>query len=730
MRPDGPTSWLLDGRTGWRTAYEDGAVAAGLAGIRLAPRADGPLSLGSEGGTLGALRLPLVLAVADGDVDLLSRSRRQVLRYRPAAGDFEALPTLGGDEHGARSLRDPAAVAATGDVLYVADHGARRVLVLSRKSLVLRAVWGPWDADGCDVRADAPTAWEPVALAAAGGYAFLLDRAHGRVWRHHPAHGRLVLAIDRAEARGRWTNLAIDTGGRIYLHDAAAGTLDVFAADGVPQGQVSDPGEVRERFDAPPMLLEGGRFCVPESLGRPCDRRPPEVPPRPEAPLAACAAGGTGRAFDLSGGSVAIDPAARGPRPWATEGTWISAALDSDIPGCQWHRIALELGRLPAGSSIEVRTYADDRERSPGELRALAEDLWETRHVLTGAMQPGQAEPVADELLVQSRPGRYLWLRVTLRSDGFATPAIAGIRVHYPRASYLEYLPEAFAAEDETRWFLERFLSIAQTEWDEIEQRGADMPAYFDPEAVPPGSALGLLAGWLALPLEGGWSADAKRHLLAGVPRVYARRGTLDEVRGFLRLYLESIRGAELGGAEYPCLVEGFRERAHLMLSAGRAAAVEPGAPLWSRSVVGRLQLGVFSRAGGARLVSTGDPQRDLFHEYAHRFRVFIPADWVRTAEEERMVRRALDAEKPAHTRYDLCLVEPRLRVGVQCTVGVDTIVAGYPELRLPCDPPADLPQSLGPRGRLGYDTVLAGRPEAGLRLGTDQRIGTTPPLI
>lgn len=716
MRPDGPTSWLLDGRTGWRTAYEDGLVAAGLAGIRLAPAAGGPLSLDSEGGSLGGLRLPCEIAVADGDTYLLAAAARKVLRYDPVAGAFVALPALGADGDGARSLEEPVAVAAARDALYVADRGSRRVLVLARATLALRAVWESRH-------------WDPVALVAAGGRAYLLDGAGARVWRHDPAGERLALVVAAHEAHDRWSNLAVDHDGRIYLYDGDG--LDVYRADGTPGERVTDAGAVRERFEPPPILLQDGCFCLPESLTRLCDRRAPDSPPRVDAPLAGCAgAGGWRRAFDRAGDPVTLDPAARHPRPWTTTGTWISAALDSEIPGCQWHRIELELGRLPAGTSIEVRTYADDREREIDDLRALADDLWETRHVLTGAMQPGGAEPAGDEVLVQSRPGRYLWLRVALRSDGFASPAITAARVHYPRASYLEYLPEAFAAEDETRWFLERFLSIAQSEWDAIEQVAEDMPAYFDPDAVPAGPALESLASWLALPLEGTWDAQARRHLLAGVPRLCARRGVLDEVRGFLRLYLESMRGGDLGAEDYPRLVEGFRERTHLMLSAGDAGAVDPGAPLWSRSVVGRLQLGVFSRVGEARLVSTGDPQRDLFHEYAHRFRVLVPAGWVRSAEEERMVRRAIDSEKPAHTSYELCLVEPRLRVGVQCTVGVDTIVAGYPEARLPCDPPADLPESLAPRGRLGYDTVLAGRSDEGLRLGAGDRIGATPPLI
>jgi hypothetical protein len=40
-------------------------------------------------------------------------------------------------------------------------------------------------------------------------------------------------------------------------------------------------------------------------------------------------------------------------------------------------------------------------------------------------------------------------------------------------------------------------------------------------------------------------------------------------------------------------------------------------------------------------------------------------------------VQRILDDEKPAHTEYHLCLIEPRMRVGFQARIGVDSIVAG-----------------------------------------------------
>lgn len=710
MRPDGPKSWLLDGRAGWRTGDSERTVAAGLAGIRLAPRPGGPYALDSEGGSLGGLRSPLVLG---NDRFLLARERREVLRYvapkaiaaapaegargagaapagaasgahaagaapaGAARGAFVALPDLGGAATGARALVDPAAIAVAGRTLYIADPGARRVLVVALDDLALRAVWGPWDA---------------VSLVAAGGRVYVLDRAAGRVWRHHPAAPRPALVLDRPDAADRWSNLAVDRAGRIYLHDAGAARLDV--SDGTT---VTAPAAVRDRFDAPPLLIAGGRLEL------------------------------DGAVFDTEGRPVADDPARRGPLAFERDGTWRSEPLDSEIAGCQWHRVELELGGLPTGSEIELRTYADDRLLA--DVDTLPDGVWETRRVLTGALQPGGAQPAGDEFLVQSRPGRYLWLRVALRGDGTSTPAITGLRVHYPRASYLEHLPELFSADDETRWFLERFLSIAQTEWDDIQRRGEELPAAFDPDAVPAGEPLERLARWLALDLEQRWDDAGKRRLLAGAPPLASKRGTLEAVRGFLRLYLEALRGADTGGhASYPCVVEGFRERARLLLSTGAPAALGHGAPLWSRDVVGRLQIGVHSRVGDARMVSVGDPQRDLFGEHAHRFRVYVPAAWVRSADEERMVRRALDAEKPAHTQYDLCLVEPRLRVGVQCTVGVDAIVAGVPVWRLACEPPGDAPPSRAPSGRLGHDTVLSSTRESGLRVG--ERLDTYQPLI
>jgi hypothetical protein len=175
-----------------------------------------------------------------------------------------------------------------------------------------------------------------------------------------------------------------------------------------------------------------------------------------------------------------------------------------------------------------------------------------------------------------------------------------------------------------------------------------------------------------------------------------------------IRAYLEQFAGAPLGhDGDLPVLVEGFRERGRLLLERRPGNEIDNAAPLWGPSVVPRAQLDGPIPLDEARLISTGDPGLDVFNACAHRFRVVVPSCWVADATAEAILRRAVEAEKPAHTAWTLELIEPRLRVGVQSTLGIDTLLGDYPVARL-APPSADAPPSRPPRGVLGADTVLA----------------------
>ncbi len=367
-------------------------------------------------------------------------------------------------------------------------------------------------------------------------------------------------------------------------------------------------------------------------------------------------------------------------------GLWQSKPLDSKKYRCQWHRIQLELSEFPPGSRISVSTCAHEKEDDVYDaLRAH----WVDAATIVA--------PIADakkshDFLVQSGAGQYLTIRIRLDGDGFSTPAVDSMKVHYPRESYLQYLPATYSSDDEMRLFLERFLAMFQTEWDGVDREIDTMERFFDPDAVPAGEFLDFLASrWLALPLEGTWDYTQKRRLLSAAPKIYPHRGQLQGLRDFLAVYLANMAGLETEDVrqmELPVIVEGFRERELLF---GKA-------PLWSASVTRRLQLGVYSTEGEAAMVSVGDPEHDVFAQYAHKFRVYVPASWVHSEDDERMIRRAIEAEKPAHTQYELCLIAPRFRIGAQSTIGFDTVIGAAPSLRLG-------------NARLGYDAVLSTDP-------------------
>jgi phage tail-like protein len=413
------------------------------------------------------------------------------------------------------------------------------------------------------------------------------------------------------------------------------------------------------------------------------------------------------------------------PQLYTTRGTWYSQCLDSELPHCQWDRIELEISELPPGSKVIVSTYASEEKLDPIVLDA---SVWQESLVFAGT-QPHvrQAKPKRQiefyspyEGLVQSRQGRYLWLKLELRGDGYSSPVVNSIRLHFPRDGYLKYLPAVYQQDDESKWLRERFLAIFQTEWTALEYQLETLDTFFDPDTVPD-YFLNQLAQWLGITLEDSWNAEQKRNVLRVWRNVLAKRGTPEGLRLYLQAFLQSLTGlSPEQQRSYPVLLEGFRERQYLTLQSqgsGEAARL----PLWSDSVVGRLQTDVNARVGEVRLVSTGDPARDVFHHFAHQFRVFIPSAWVRSPEDELVLRRALAAEKPAHTTFDLRLVEPNFRVGVQSTLGLDTILGDYQPAVLAC-----LENPRHSEQHLGYDTVLSGRQEApsGFRLTSKTRLG------
>jgi phage tail-like protein len=574
-------------------------------------------------------------------------------------------------------------------LLYVADRQKLRVDAYTAHGRRLRHSWGA----GMD--------WQPTDVAARGQFAFILDEKNQAIYRHHAGYDALRLIVSSDPTQSYWSRIAVDECDDVFVWAPGQPDVQVFDSHGTPRGN--------------------RLHCTVASYF--------EVQGPPAPPSA-----GTGLIFDSKGKPIAsIDASAPIATPlYLTSGTWQSTPLDSMQYRCQWHRIELALSSFPPSSRIDVFTFAH---QNAAEVLTAPDEAWQHAHTLIAPVRTQSCDSAPDpvDFLVQSGFGQFLSLRINLECDGFHTPAVDEVKVYYPRDSYLQYLPATYSADDESRIFLEHFLAIFQTEWDRYDQIVSQVQRYFDPEAVPAGPFLDYLATqWLGLPLEQTWTADQKRRYIAAAPKIFPMRGTLGGLRNLIAVYLANFTGsetAEILETGFPLITEGFRERHYLFADQAAASRLGEGAPLWSDSVVGRLQLGAYSQVGEALLVSTGDPPHDMFSQTANKFGVNFPAGWLRSRNDETMLRRAIDSDKPAHTSYDLNLLEARFRVGTQSTVGIDTIIGEFPATRLAGQAQPDLPPSLPPAGRLGYDTVLGGPCTLAMHLAPSVLLGAQSTL-
>ncbi len=182
------------------------------------------------------------------------------------------------------------------------------------------------------------------------------------------------------------------------------------------------------------------------------------------------------------------------------------------------------------------------------------------------------------------------------------------------KAQYLKHLP-ALYEEDE---LMGQLLTLFESFWDPIERTIDQLPFYFDPQTAPL-DLLPWLASWFNLVLDERWSEVKRRRLLCSAVSLYRRRGTCRGLREYLEIYT----------GEVPQIIE-HRAR-NLML--GREARLGPGIALGTQNVPH-----TFTVTLHLPLIEGDDDEVVALQE----------------GERRRVIERIIEAEKPAHTAYNL----------------------------------------------------------------------------
>ena len=740
MVPKRKDHFLLSQRPGWRAAILSRMMLDPCSGLSLRPIPGTGRPLADESGSFGGVSLPTSIAVDSvGMIYILDSATHTLKRYDPCVESFSTLACIGGKGVEPRQFSDPHGIAIScHNDLYVADTGNRRVQVFALKGLALRCIWGPFQvavngsvsikptvvswtkpADDCLPAPEFPrTTWIPWdVVTSRSGRIYVSDYANG-VIHVFDARGWCSAFTGESPDSPRLvkpTHLALDRNDNLYVAQEGENFIAVFDVDGKFLRRVEWVDDVRRDFCGSKIGVDRkGNIYLTDRVRR-VFRVNVDVEAccsecRPE-PVTAFHGDCISIGFDLHGqpllgdglhGCVTLLP---DKIAYDTEGQYVSEPLDSTLYQCRWHRIVLR-AEVPLGTQIQVDTFTSESLKTPTEIDSLSEPRWGTRQICS------QTSDGNWDCLVTSPPGRFLWMRLTFRGDGDATPLVRSARVFCPRASSLQFLPAVFSEEPAGADFLGRFLSLFDTIRGQSNELISNLAGYFDPRATPAGTStssrddfLGWLASWVGLALDRHWSEAKRRELVRLAYRLYELRGTAEGLRLHIKLYT---------GLE-PRVLEHFQLRRWLYLNHGRLG---DQSAIYGASIVSRLQLNEYSNIGKFQLMDSGDPLHDPFHHYAHQFTVFVPVRKSPTEIEKQTLERIVNLAKPAHALAHVKIIEPRFRVGAQSVIGLDTVVGRYPD------------RVEAGRAKLGYDTLLGPSEDEAqpptLRIGKRSRIGSS----
>jgi phage tail-like protein len=704
--------WLLSAINGWRIPPKGPA----LQGLAQGP--DGRLALQTlpaqaeafAPDVSGSVACPAALARDEcGRTLILDARADRVVRIDPS-GTIRVIAEFGGPGREPRRFRGPRGLALAGGSIVVADTGNHRVQVFSPPPYALIQLWGR--ADGTPGEGQGEFRWPWGVAADRRGDVYIADRGNGRIQKI--ARDGTWLAAMGAGVLTDPTELAVGPSGTVAVVDGAAGSgggsVQLFVPAGTPPTALTRVDRPRAvAFDADENLYVG------TAVGLIYHFAPDPSSPGGYAQVGAGVSGLDASAVHLIGApgnrliGIFQDTSSLARSLWTIptdgsfvlSGQYVTDVLDSGIETCPWDRVTL-LGTVPDGCSVQVEYFTSDdpdpglvANPNDGPSYTFAGDSasLSCNNPACGDLtcQDPSCGGVADQALtclVQAQPGRFLRLRLTFRSGGQSTPRLSAVQVFFPRRSYLQYLPAVYQQDEESRDFLDRFLSLFQATFDDFDARIDSMWRLFDPDSVP-AQYFDWLAAWLDLPTDPTWALAKKRAMLKKAISSYRARGTVAGILQAIRDYAGVTDGL--------AIVEHFRLRAWPLLSA--AGPLGGDVRLWSRQFYQRLQVGTFSQVGAFRLTDRPAPAAEPYDWGANEFSVFFPADPYDPDASTAKISAVVEREKPAHTQANLVPVLPRFRVGVQATVGVDTRVGGYTQL------------VLGSLSRLNYDAILAGSP-------------------
>ncbi len=238
-----------------------------------------------------------------------------------------------------------------------------------------------------------------------------------------------------------------------------------------------------------------------------------------------------------------------GPEGLSTEpgfygrAVFFSRILDSASEETGWHRMVCQKTGTGRGV-VQVSFYTADS----GELQKLADEGMDVRTVIRSETLSVQQKKdilkpflrkkqlFGPDILLHGLEGRYLWFLLEIYPQTEEPVGLGDFRIWFPAVSWAAYLPELYRREMKNGSFLDRFLAVFQSLYDDAGDYIREFPQKLDPSLSPAGF-LQEMAGWLDVEEPHMWTERSLRFLLEHIMEFSKARGTRRGIELFVELY-------------------------------------------------------------------------------------------------------------------------------------------------------------------------------------------------
>ena len=288
--------------------------------------------------------------------------------------------------------------------------------------------------------------------------------------------------------------------------------------------------------------------------------------------------------------------------------------VNSQITDCIWHKIMIH-GSLPKKTEITVSYFV-----TPEKTHDI------------NALQPSWSQSAVNQrqVIIDAGKGQNLWLKITIVSNKKGEfPTVKNVKAFFANVNYLQYLPEFYQQDPAGNDFMQRYLTIFELTLQKIENEIDDTPELVNAKLTP-SEFLPWLSTWVGTVKDENWPEAKWREFLSQAALLYRYRGTKKELEEIIKIY------------------------------------------------TGKYPVAVVERA----LLKTGSPEfqamLDALFGDKYSFCVLLWPRQVRNEVDQKVIKRVIENEKPAHTVGGFVILENKIHLDWHSYLGVNSYVTEY----------------------------------------------------